>query len=97
MRGPPLPSCWWCRGAGVLLPCCSRMAASAVLATGGTDAAAAAASRHRKCTVCRCPTFSLPPPLALSSHAPAVKRKTRKALGRILLKGDTITLMQAAK
>lgn len=28
---------------------------------------------------------------------PAVKRKTRKALGRILLKGDTITLMQAAK
>ncbi|EFN53854.1 hypothetical protein CHLNCDRAFT_36210 [Chlorella variabilis] len=27
----------------------------------------------------------------------SVKRKTRKALGRILLKGDTITLMQAAK
>lgn len=27
----------------------------------------------------------------------AVKRKTRKPLGRILLKGDTITLMQAAK
>lgn len=24
----------------------------------------------------------------------SVKRKTRKALGRILLKGDTITLMQ---
>ncbi|KAI7837416.1 Small nuclear ribonucleo E [Chlorella sorokiniana] len=27
----------------------------------------------------------------------SVKRKTRKPLGRILLKGDTITLMQAAK
>ncbi|KAI3431284.1 hypothetical protein D9Q98_004345 [Chlorella vulgaris] len=27
----------------------------------------------------------------------SVKRKTRKSLGRILLKGDTITLMQAAK
>ncbi|PSC67625.1 Small nuclear ribonucleo E [Micractinium conductrix] len=27
----------------------------------------------------------------------SVKRKTRKDLGRILLKGDTITLMQAAK
>jgi small nuclear ribonucleoprotein (snRNP)-like protein len=37
-----------------------------------------------------------PPPLP-SALCPAVKRKTRKALGRILLKGDTITLMQAAK
>jgi small nuclear ribonucleoprotein E len=27
----------------------------------------------------------------------SVKRKTRRPLGRILLKGDTITLMQAAK
>ena len=26
-----------------------------------------------------------------------VKKKTRRAVGRILLKGDTITLMQAAK
>lgn len=27
----------------------------------------------------------------------SVKRQTRKAVGRILLKGDNITLMQAAK
>lgn len=27
----------------------------------------------------------------------SVKRQTRKPLGRILLKGDNITLMQAAK
>jgi small nuclear ribonucleoprotein E len=26
-----------------------------------------------------------------------VKKKTRKAVGRIMLKGDAITLMQAAK
>lgn len=39
----------------------------------------------------------LPCPCAPRSCPPAVKRKTRKALGRILLKGDTITLMQAAK
>ena len=33
----------------------------------------------------------------MPAPAAAVKRKTRKALGRVLLKGDTITLMQAAK
>ena len=38
------------------------------------------------------------PPCPPAPSAPcAVKRKTRKALGRVLLKGDTITLMQAAK
>lgn len=48
--------------------------------------------------LCNLRLVASPSPTSRSpSHHPAVKRKTRKALGRILLKGDTITLMQAAK
>ena len=45
----------------------------------------------------RPPDATPPLPAARVRAAAAVKRKTRKALGRVMLKGDTITLMQAAK